>query len=30
MLPHFVFNQFGCIWFDVEVLDPLGLKLCTG
>jgi len=27
---HFFFHYFVCIWFDVEILDPLVLKLCTG
>jgi len=29
-LPHFFFYYIECIWFDVEVLDPLGLELCKG
>ena len=28
-LPHFLLYKFQCIWFYVEVLDPLGLELCT-
>jgi hypothetical protein len=27
-LPHFLIYLFQCIWFYVEVLDPLRLKLC--
>jgi hypothetical protein len=30
LFPHFLFYKFQCIWFYVEVLDSLGIKLCTG
>ena len=28
-LPHFLLYYFQCLWFHVEILDPLGLELCT-
>jgi hypothetical protein len=27
--PHFLLYKFQCLWFYVEVFDPLRLQLCT-
>jgi hypothetical protein len=27
--PHFLLYKFQCLWFYVEVFDPLRLELCT-
>ena len=28
--PHFLFYQVQCVWFCVEVFDPLELEFCAG